>query len=200
MSDERTPSGNPPFQYPTSRLFPFDAIASQIVAALEARGWQAPGIAVEFFDVIRLGEDQVIEAADHPPVLARRVLSITGEGFKLRFGRPQNPDDPMDAAAVYVIKLGQRELALGHEGSAYLTVYRGTNWEADQLVFYRTLTATAPELELPVVVYGGSPLRLLPAPQSRGLDMSGVPGELDPAQVFEEFRAGLAGVLVRLTA
>jgi hypothetical protein len=67
----------PQFLYPTSRRFPFDAACSQIVAALERRNWQVPGMTVTFHDY-GSGAQKL-----------RAVETIEGADFRLRFSRAQ---------------------------------------------------------------------------------------------------------------
>jgi hypothetical protein len=70
-------STEPQFLYPKSRQYPFDEVCEQIVRALEERGWDVPGLTINFG--VYGGEAEKY----------RLVRSIVGDDFVLHFGRPQ---------------------------------------------------------------------------------------------------------------
>ena len=99
---------NAQFLYPTSRQYPIDAVCEEIVRALEARNFDVPGIAVDFY-TYGSGEQHV-----------RHLSTATGENFSLHFGRPQGtlPGDTWnDCAAVSTVTVGDKKLSIYQAGA-----------------------------------------------------------------------------------
>ena len=106
-------------------MFPFDGVCEQIVRALEDRNWTVPDISVEF-DVYGSGEQKY-----------RMVRTVTGEDFRLYFGRPQARHGSWnDTAAISQINIPLLELSVyDDESGPTLATYVGNDWDADKVEF-----------------------------------------------------------------
>lgn len=94
-----TTATEPRFLYPQSRRYPFDEVCEQIVRALDERGWDVPGLSLKF-DTYGSGAQKY-----------RLLRSITGDDFKLRFGRVQgNLGRWNDTAAISYIMIPGKEI------------------------------------------------------------------------------------------
>lgn len=170
------------FLYPTSRLFPFDAVCSQLVASLEKRNWQVPGITVKTSDY-GSGEQKM-----------RYVSHIKGDDFSLHFCRSQQllPGGRWnDIAAVCDLTIPQKILHVYEDESGpVLWVYAGDDWHRDRALFL-PVYATGFEPKPPAYhMYKGTTYRS----RSPYLQAQNVPyGESPPpslptAYIMEEFR------------
>lgn len=125
------------FLYPKSRQFPFDETCEQIVHALQARNWKAPGFTVNFEDygsdaqklryVSSIKSDQSAIDHGHHDVM-------------IKFGRPQGllPGGQWnDTAAVDEVQLTKQILHVypDESGPSYY-IYVGTNWERDRATWW----------------------------------------------------------------
>lgn len=125
------------FLYPKSRQFPFDEVCEQIVRALQARSWKAPGFVVEFDDygsgaqklryVSSIKSDQ-------------SAIDLAHHDVRIKFGRPQGllPGGRWnDVAAVDEVQLAKRLLHVysDESGPSYY-VYVGTDWERDRATWW----------------------------------------------------------------
>jgi hypothetical protein len=117
----------PTFLYPQSRQFPFDEVCEQIVRALEERGWDVPGLSLDF-RVYGTGDEKY-----------RVLSSIRGEDFQLRFGRPQGRLGTWnDTAAISEIQIPRMELHVYEDESGpTLMVYVGRRWKAHKKNFFQ---------------------------------------------------------------
>lgn len=122
-------STEPQFLYPKSRQYPFDQVCEQIVRSLEERGWDVPGLTINF-DVYG-GEAEKY----------RLVRSIVGDDFVLHFGRPQGRLGRYnDTAAISDIKIPRKEIHVYEDNSGpSLYVYVGRNWAKDKQRFFGSL-------------------------------------------------------------
>lgn len=117
--------GDPRFLYPTSREFPFDEVTGQIVRALEERGFDVPGIRVEMDSY-------------GPSHSYRKVETVVGDDFRIRYGRPQGRIGPNlnDTAAVSEINIPKKELHVYDDNSGpTLYLFVGDNWEEGKHAF-----------------------------------------------------------------
>jgi hypothetical protein len=111
------------FLYPTSRQFPMDETCERIVRELEKRGWNVPGIKVEF--------------RDYGPGY-RMVDRLSGDDFALWFCRVQGRLTPKwnDTAAVTEIQIPRRELHIyNDESGPRYYIYVGSDWARDKRGF-----------------------------------------------------------------
>jgi len=118
----------PQFLRPTSRQYPIDAPCSEIIAALEARHFDVPGITVEF-DVYGSGEQKM-----------RLVRTVRGEDFCIRFSRQQGllPGGRWnDTAAVASVGMpGEKIEVYADESGPTYYLYVGVDWAADCEQFF----------------------------------------------------------------
>lgn len=114
------------FLYPKGTQYPFDEVCEKIVRVLEKRNWNTSGIEVNFVNDT-LGRQTF-----------RRVTKISGNNFRLTFGREQGRIAPglKDLAAVHEIVIPKRELTVyaEEEGPNY-RIYAGDNWYRDEHTF-----------------------------------------------------------------
>lgn len=114
------------FLYPRSRQYPVDKVCERIVRALEKRGWNVPGIQVEYYDSKSKG------------LKYRHVSKIEGEDFKLWFCRIQGSINAYknDIAAIHEIVIPRRQLVVHEDesGPVFYT-YVGDDWEKDKDTF-----------------------------------------------------------------
>lgn len=112
---------------PISRMYPFDEVGAQIVQALEERGWEIPGIIVEFH-TYGSGE-----------ALYRYLKKVSGKDFCLEFGRSQqNMGCFNNAAAIQRIAYPMRDLYVySDESGPTFAEYIGEDWEADRTQFFQ---------------------------------------------------------------
>lgn len=124
-----TTATEPRFLFPQSRQYPFDEVCEQIVHALEERGWDIPGLSLDF-DVYGSGAEKY-----------RLLRAITGDNFRLRFGRPQGRLGHWnDTAAISEIQIPRMELSVyDDESGPTLTVYVGRRWTAHKERFFRSI-------------------------------------------------------------
>lgn len=130
----------PAFLYPRYQLYPFDAVAAQIVHALEARNWQVPGVRVEFDSYGSGWEKYTL------------VRELSGEDFLLRFGRIQAhlSDNWNDTAAVSELIIPGKQLDVYEDYSGpTLYVYVGRNWKRDRDDFLHSLKVNAKLYHMP---------------------------------------------------
>lgn len=110
------------FLYPKSRQFPVDEVCEKIVRELEKRDWNVPDIKVKF------------RSCGGFPM----VDLITGQSFKISFGRAQGQLSPQyyNTAAVSEIVIPMKELHLFEDESGpTLNIYVGDDWEAEKVWF-----------------------------------------------------------------
>jgi hypothetical protein len=113
------------FLRPVSKQYPFDEVVSEIVAQLEALGWNAPCMKVGFKNY---GGGQL-----------DRIDEIVGGDFKLVFGRNQG-DIPhrrdLDLGAVNIVWILKKQLMVTHLEAITLWVYTGQNWKQHKQWFF----------------------------------------------------------------
>lgn len=116
------------FLYPTARQFAFDEVCSEIVAELEKRHFDVPGIEVEF------------RCYGSGELLLRKVSRIVGEQFALHFSRAQGllPEgDYYNTAAVSTVCVPGERINVydDNSGPTYYT-YVGDDWDGDRENFF----------------------------------------------------------------
>jgi hypothetical protein len=111
--------------YPKARDYPFDWVCERIVRALDERGWEVSGVAVEFrtFDT---GEGEF-----------RYVSRIEGDTWRLDFIRVQGGSwrisHSYNVSDIFIPKM---ELNVFYDGSGpVLYAYKGKDWKTDKQRF-----------------------------------------------------------------
>jgi hypothetical protein len=97
---------------PTSQMYPeIDGPAARLVEVMEQRGWEVPGVKVEFYSY----------------GLGTRVGTIAGDGWRVHYGRPQGRRGNWnDTAAVDRIVFGRKGLGVYDDWSGpTFSVYVG---------------------------------------------------------------------------
>jgi hypothetical protein len=181
------------FLYPTSRQFPFDQVCSDIVAALEERNFDVPGVRVEFH-AYGSGEQKM-----------RRVSTVDGRDFHLWFCRIQRrmPGGQYnDTAAVTQLAIPRKKISVYEDSGPTLDVYVGDDWETDRERFLRLTGLDSRRLGEPRTYLRYKDRRRssrLLVDDDLGREYGTGPGDpetLDTRAVLEEFRAYLADVVL----
>ncbi len=139
------------FFFPTVEEYPFDTVCKNIVQALHQRGWNVPGITVEFDEYFK----------GH--AIAKRVSEIKGADFYINFSRVQSREGNItNMAAASTIGIPKWLLSVygDHSGPSFY-VYVGNNWEAEKSQFFTGLKVNSKLCGEPrtYLAYTGSPYK-----------------------------------------
>jgi hypothetical protein len=108
------------FLKPFMKVFPFDETCIKIFEELEKRNFKVPGIEVKF---------------DYYSTF-KKLETISGKNFQLRFGRKQRLIEGTewnDTAAIHQINIPKKELSVFDDNSGPLFyLYVGKHWERDK--------------------------------------------------------------------
>ena len=119
------------FFFPEIEEYPFDVVCKNIVQALYQRGWDVPGITVEFDESVK-GHSRSV-----------KVGRIKGNDFHIDFHRSQKHDHGTglyNSAAAGNIGIPKWDLSVyeDHSGPCFY-VYVGNNWDAEKDHFFNGL-------------------------------------------------------------
>ena len=197
------------FLYPKSRQYPFDKVSEQIVRALHARDWKAPGFKIAFRNY-GSGAQKLRYVSS--VVSDQSAIDLGMHDVEIRFGRPQGqlPGGSWnDTAAIDEVRFGKRALHVYEDesGPTY-NVYVGDDWERDRSTWWSRPNARLNKEPRTCVKYSGRhryrgerAIDLVCNGDYREYGPEGEePRSFSTAEVMEEFRVYLQSLLTTIEA